>query len=149
MEDSALFERAHGCPKRPFKRFSVLVTETFRGKGVADETLEAGQVTLPHFVQRPVAFWAGERNLIARSFASGVIDIGFVFHISFSVWRLGNMASLTIGKLNQDLSDLDERETEIDVDSIKGRAWHARINCVRWILDDSDTAPRLDCVEAR
>src|SRR5437763_14381782 len=122
MEDRALVERAHGCPKRAFKRFSVLVTETFRGKGVADETLEAGQVTLPHFVRRPIAFWAGERNLIARSFASGVINIGFVFHISCSVWRLGNMASLTIGKLNQDLSDLHEREAEVDVDGTRGRA---------------------------
>src|SRR5438270_3037145 len=130
MKHSALLERAHGRPKRPFKRFSVLVTQTFRRKGVTDKTLEAGQVTLPYFVQRPIALWAGERNLIAGSFAPGVIDIGFIFHISLSVGRLGNMAGLTVCKLNRNTSDLNERQTKIDFDSLKSRARHAGINCV-------------------
>src|SRR5205085_3547044 len=109
MKHRALLERSHGRPKRSFQRFSVLLAQAFRRKGVTDKALKARQITLPKFVKRAIAFWAGERNLTARSFAPGMIDIGFCFRISLSIPRFGNMAGLAIGELNQNIGDLDER----------------------------------------
>src|SRR5262245_6217005 len=113
------------------------------------ETLEVRDLAIPHLVERSIAFRAHDRNFMARRFAFRTIGSYLIFHTVSSVWRFSNVGGLAIRQLNENVSNLPNRQAKIDVNHVKSILGHIRCDSFGRILNDSDAATRLNCEKSR
>src|SRR5215217_7547391 len=116
---------------------------------MADEALKVGKLALLYFIHRAVAFRTRNRHLPPGWFAGWFLNCRSFVHIAFSVIRIGGARNLAAGKSHEDVRDLREWQTKIDIDAFERGSRHARIDRFGRILDNSDTASRFDAVKSR
>src|ERR1051325_2661631 len=97
----------------------MLFAKALRRKAVPNETLKMRKLAVFDFKQRTVAFRTGDRDLIAWWFACRTIGSCLIFHTGSSISRVGNVSSLAVDQLNQDISDLPNRQTKIDINHVQ------------------------------
>src|ERR1041385_4022684 len=112
-----------------------------------DETLKVRKLAVFDFKQRAFAFGTSDRDLIAGRFACRTIDRCFILNTGSSISRFGNVSSLAVDQFNENVSDLPNRQTKIDINHVQCVLWHTWFESFGGILHNRDAASRFDRVQ--